>query len=75
MKLKDWLIAKKERRAARRRQRLERIHGTEAAGLSDLGCEASDIEAPESRFTDEYRDFLKEQESAAENGGSVSETE
>ena len=63
MKFREWLKMKKEKREERRRQKLalKREAGSpELFGLD--GSEASEIDPPESRFTEEYGEFLNEQE-------------
>ncbi len=42
----------------------ERWAKSEAGSLSDLGAETEGLEQPETRFTEEYAEFLKEKEAA-----------
>lgn len=78
MKLRDWFRMKKEKRAARRRAKLERKLGIEHVEptepienldpIEELEPEeaapadrAQEGEQPPSRFTEEYKEFLKKQ--------------
>ena len=78
MSLKEWFRARKERREARRRQKVERAIVSEdgelraqkpinAEKLQGLDFNEADIVPPESRFTEEYGEFLKKQEAAEAN--------
>ena len=83
MKLKDWLRERKKRREARRLKKIELKHGAEAEEsgaierkmgldapeLQPLGADTEGIEKPESRFTEEYREFLKKKDAAEAEGG------
>lgn len=62
MKLKEWLKARKERREARRRQKVERSLPLYEKELQSLDPIDPDTPIPESRFTDEYREFLNSRE-------------
>lgn len=70
MGFRDWLKAKKKKR---RQERMEKHQAEELAERSfvlngnDSGfaVDPSDINPPETRFTDEYREFLEKQEAAA----------
>ena len=66
MKIKDWFIAKKQKRMARKlareQEKVERKIGMDLPELEDLDVDPDDIQPPESRFTEEYREFLKRQE-------------
>ena len=80
MKLKEWFRARKQRREERRKQRLERKHGAQEAPvlrqaevdaspeLQQLGADTAGIVELETRMTEEYKEFLKAQESAREKG-------
>ena len=63
MKIKDWFIAKKEKRTARRlakqQEKLERSLGADLHEIEPFEPDTEDIEQPETRFTEEYREFLK----------------
>ncbi|MBR6428774.1 MAG: hypothetical protein IKS43_03850 [Clostridia bacterium] len=77
MKLKDWLKERKRRREAARLNKLRKSNVQEPVPLTPLEPLEPDTEGitpPESRFTDEYRDFLKEQESASQ-GNMISREE
>lgn len=80
MKLKDWFRAGKEKRRAKKLQRLMPEQEPEAAPeltpeLMPLGSDtraADELDEngqPKSRFTEEYREFLQAQESIAKNSG------
>ncbi len=76
MKLKDWFRARKEKREAKKLQRLLPEQEPEAAPeLMPLGSDtraADELDEngqPKSRFTEEYREFLQAQESIAKNSG------
>jgi len=62
MKLKEWLMAKKKRREARRKEKLELKRSAAGPEVMQLDADEAGIVPPESRFTDEYREFLKRQE-------------
>ncbi len=64
MKLKEWFSTRKERRAAKKREKLVRSIDRQLVELQQLDADTEGIEMPASRFTEEYREFLKEQESA-----------
>ena len=91
MKLKEWFEVKRQKRIARRQERLTRKLAAESPELpkneleneepeapecierklvngepelQPLGADTEGIVQPESRFTDEYREFLKQQEEA-----------
>ena len=59
MKLKDWLRAKKEKRAAKKQDKLVRKLAAESPEPELLDADTEGIEPPETRFTDEYREFLE----------------
>ncbi len=58
MKLAEWFKARKERRRAKRE--LKRGLITELTELQQLDPQTEGIEEPETRYTDEYREFLRE---------------
>ena len=62
MKLKDWFLKRKQRREERRQAKLALKRSIETPEVVGLDAQTSDIVSPESRFTDEYREFLKRQE-------------
>ena len=92
MKLKEWFEVKRQKRIARRQERLARKMAAESPEpvetkpleneepespecierklvngepeLQPLGADTEGIIQPESRFTEEYREFLKRQEEA-----------
>lgn len=91
MKLKEWIMARKKKRAAKKREKMARKLGGEAVQLEPMPEEAEQLErdlgehaelrdldaepeAPKSRFTEEYKEFLKAQE-AAEEAGTVTREE
>ncbi len=74
MKLKDWLKERKRRREAAKLNKLRKSNVQEPVPLTPLEPDTEGITPPESRFTDEYRDFLKEQESAPQ-GNMISREE
>lgn len=60
MRIKDWFKAKKEKRAAKKQEKLMR-------GLNDgelKALDGSEPEMPPSRFTEEYKEFLEREEAA-----------
>lgn len=64
MKLKEWIRKRKERREERRQEKILRRLGPEEYEYEHLDADTEDITPPESRFTEEYREFLKEEEAA-----------
>ncbi|MBR6108563.1 MAG: hypothetical protein IKQ36_02390 [Clostridia bacterium] len=79
MSIREWLRARKERREARRRERLERSAMPKRADLNMYQPEPElapleptepDIAPPESRYTDEYRDFINKRE-ASQAGNNI----
>ncbi len=74
MKLKDWLKERKRRREAAKLNKLRKLPAQEPAPLTPLDADTEGITPPESRFTDEYREFLKEQQSASQ-GNMISREE
>ncbi len=73
MSIREWLRARKERREARRRERLERSAMPKRADLNMYQPEPElapleptepDIAPPKSRYTDEYRDFINKREAS-----------
>lgn len=70
MKLVNWMKAKKQKSKEKRQEKLarERALNTGDVQLFDAGEPA--ITPPETRFTAEYQEFLKQQEAAAENAAS-----
>lgn len=71
MKLKDWFRVQKEKRAERRRERLERKLGRDAVLIPELDADTEGVEQPESRFTEEYREFLEKREEAVRDDAPV----
>ena len=70
MGFRDWLKAKKKKRSQERMEKLRQEEQAErsfALTGSDSGfaVDPADIDPPETRFTDEYREFLEKQEAAA----------
>lgn len=63
MKLADWFRAKKQEWFGQRPEPEE-----PPAEVQPLDVDLSDVEPPETRFTEEYREFLKEQEAARSEG-------
>ena len=63
MKLADWFRAKKQHWCGRRTQETERHEE-----VVRLDADLSEIEPPETRFTEEYREFLKQEEAARSEG-------
>ena len=63
MKLADWFRAKKQEWFGQRTDSEE-----PPAEVQPLDVDLSDVEPPETRFTEEYLEFLKEQEAARSEG-------
>ena len=63
MKLADWFRAKKQQWFGQKTDQKE-----EPAEVVRLDADLSEIEPPETRFTEEYREFLKQQEAARSEG-------
>ena len=63
MKLADWFRAKKQEWFGPRTEEAET-----PAEVVRLDADLSEIEPPETRFTEEYREFLREQEAARSVG-------
>ena len=63
MKLADWFRAKKQQWFGQRTEQEE-----QPAEVVRLDADLSEIEPPETRFTEDYREFLKQQESARSEG-------
>ena len=63
MKLADWFRAKKQEWFGHRTE--EEEQPTEVVRLD---ADLSEIDPPETRFTEEYREFLREQEAARSEG-------
>ena len=63
MKLADWFRAKKQQWFGPRTEEEE-----PPAEVVRLDADLSEIEPPETRFTEEYREFLKQQEAASSEG-------
>ena len=63
MKLADWFRAKKQQWFGQRTEQEE-----QPAEVVRLDADLSEIEPPETRFTEEYREFLKQQETARSEG-------
>ena len=62
MKLTDWFRAWKKKREAKKQAKLERQLGTQAAETLQLEIDPSQTDPPQTRYTEEYQAFLKEQE-------------
>lgn len=60
MKLADWFRAKKQQWFGREE--------AQPAEIQPLDADLSEIEPPETRFTEEYRAFLKQQEARDSEG-------
>ena len=63
MKLADWFRAKKQEWFGHQEDPEE-----QPAEVVRLDADLSEIEPPETRFTEEYREFLKQQEAARSEG-------
>ena len=63
MKLADWFRAKKQQWFGQRTEQEE-----QPAEVVRLDADLSEIEPPETRFTEDYREFLKQQEAASSEG-------
>ena len=63
MKLADWFRAKKQEWFGQRTEQEE-----QPAEVVPLDADLSEIEPPETRFTEDYREFLKQQEAASSEG-------
>ena len=63
MKLADWFRAKKQQWFGQRTEQEE-----QPAEVVRRDADLSEIEPPETRFTEEYREFLKQQETARSEG-------
>ena len=63
MKLADWFRAKKQQWFGQKTDQEE-----QPAEVVRLDADLSEIEPPETRFTEEYREFLREQEAARSEG-------
>ncbi|MBO4879390.1 MAG: hypothetical protein IK064_01390 [Clostridia bacterium] len=66
MKVINWLKAKKQRSKAQRQEKLAIERGIVLNEPQPFNAEAAGIVPPETRFTEEYQEFLKQQEAAAE---------
>jgi hypothetical protein len=62
MKIKDWFKVKKEKRAAKKMAKVERKLVEEPEEFEQLGADTAGLEQPETRFTEEYREFLEKEE-------------
>ena len=60
MKLADWFRTKKQEWFGRKEE--------QPAEIQPLDADLSEIEPPETRFTEDYRDFLTQQEAASPEG-------
>lgn len=60
MKLADWFRAKKQEWFGHPEE--------QPAEIQPLDADLSEIDPPETRFTEDYREFLKQQESARSEG-------
>ena len=63
MKLADWFRAKKQQWFGQKTDQEE-----QPAEVVRLDADLSEIEPPETRFTEEYREFLREQEATRSEG-------
>ena len=63
MKLADWFRAKKQEWFGHSVDQEE-----QPAEIQRLDADLSEIDPPETRFTEEYREFLKQQEAARSEG-------
>ena len=63
MKLADWFRAKKQQWFGQKTDQEE-----QPAEVVRLDADLSEIEPPETRFTEEYREFLRDQEAARSEG-------
>ena len=63
MKLADWFRAKKQQWFGQKTDQEE-----QPAEVVRLDADLSEIDPPETRFTEEYREFLREQEAARSEG-------
>ena len=63
MKLADWFRAKKQEWEARRKEQ-----EAPSGEIQPLDADLSGIDPPETRFTEEYQAFLKQQESVDSEG-------
>ena len=63
MKLADWFRAKKQEWFGQRTEQEE-----QPAEVVRLDADLSEIDPPETRFTEDYREFLKQQEAASSEG-------
>lgn len=80
MKLFDWFRAKKQEREARKQEEAEQLYASEAeveltefdaeenTEVQRLDADPAEIDPPATRFTEEYREFLKQQEAARSEG-------
>jgi hypothetical protein len=60
MRIKDWFKARKEKRAAKKLEKLRGVPG----GDEMRALDGSEPEMPPSRFTEEYKEFLEREEAA-----------
>ena len=67
MSLADWAKAKKKKRLAQKRVKLERKLVSVTEEYLKLEPEASDIVPPPTRMTEEYLEFLKQKEADSDN--------
>ena len=70
MGFRDWLKAKKKKRQQERMEKRQAEEQAERSFVltgnnSGFSVDPADINPPETRFTDEYREFLEKQEAAA----------
>ena len=70
MGFRDWLKAKKKKRQQERMEKRQAEEQAERSFVltgnnSGFSVDPADINPPETRFTDEYREFIEKQEAAA----------
>ena len=78
MGFSDWLKAKKKKRQQERMEKRQAEEQAERSFVltgndSGFAVDPSDIDPPETRFTDEYREFLDRQEAAAQKAGRLAQ--
>ncbi len=69
MRIADWIMAKKKKRAAAKQQRLAAKRGVQLEPTLELEPDVDGITPPESRFTEEYKEFLEQESANAASAG------
>ena len=73
MRTINWLKAKKDRSKQQRQEKLALERSMNTSPVQPLGADLTGVVPPETRFTEEYKQFLQEQQAAVESGAAVRE--